>query len=136
MSVAALPGEVIPLAAVAGLVLAGMAVSFLTLWRAKALLRAGARQRPEALPLPDPAVEALQHGLEALQAQVHDMRQYAPAAAVPPPPRAGLNLDKRSQALRMHRRGEAPAEIAAVLELPLQEVELLLKVHRIVLRSI
>src|SRR5438477_8481189 len=34
----------------------------------------------------------------------------------------------------LHRRGEAPAQIAAILELPLQEVELLIKVHRIVLR--
>jgi hypothetical protein len=36
----------------------------------------------------------------------------------------------------MHRRGEPPAGIAAALGLPLQEVELLLKVHQIVLRSI
>ena len=66
------------------------------------------------------------------------LRQQAAAlmAFASPPPRAGLNLEKRSQALRMHRRGESPAQIAAVLEIPLQEVELLLKVHRIVLRSI
>ena len=47
----------------------------------------------------------------------------------------GLNLSKRSQALRMHRRGEAPAQIAAALNIPSQEVELLIKVQRIVLSN-
>ena len=50
-------------------------------------------------------------------------------------PKPGLNLSKRSQALRMHRRGEAPEQIAEALELPLQEVDLLLKVHRIVIEA-
>jgi hypothetical protein len=36
----------------------------------------------------------------------------------------------------MHRRGEPIAQIASSLELPQQEVELLIKVHRIVLKSI
>jgi hypothetical protein len=36
----------------------------------------------------------------------------------------------------MHRRGEAPQKIAAALEIPRQEVELLLKVHRIVMSNI
>jgi hypothetical protein len=57
-------------------------------------------------------------------------------AVIPGAPRPALNLDKRSQALRLHRRGESPPQIAAMLEIPLQELELLLKVHRIVLRSI
>jgi hypothetical protein len=51
-------------------------------------------------------------------------------------PKAGFNLSKRSQALRMHRRGEAPGHIASTLELPRQEVELLLKVHRIVIQNV
>jgi hypothetical protein len=45
-------------------------------------------------------------------------------------PVAGMNLSKRGQALRMHKRGEKPEQIAAALELPTNEVELLLKVHR------
>jgi hypothetical protein len=36
----------------------------------------------------------------------------------------------------MHRRGEPPAQIAATLEVPVQEVELLIKVHRIVISKI
>ena len=52
---------------------------------------------------------------------------------VPPtPPPSGLNLGKRTLALRMFRRGEGAREIAGALGLPRQEVELLVKVHRIV----
>jgi hypothetical protein len=51
-------------------------------------------------------------------------------------PRPGLNLNKRSQALRLHRRGDPAEQIATALELPLQEVQLLLKVQRIVLSSV
>lgn len=53
---------------------------------------------------------------------------------VPPwPPRSGLNLNKRSQVLRMSRHGENETNIAAALSLPRKEVELLLKVQKIVL---
>ena len=137
MSRVGLPaGDMIPMAFVCGLVLAGAVLSFLTLWRAQALLRAARRNAADQNPRMESAIGVLQQGLEALQSQLQESRHYAPAFVVPATPRAGLNLDKRSQALRMHRRGEAPAQIAAALELPRQEVELLLKVHRIVLRSI
>ena len=46
-----------------------------------------------------------------------------------PPSGAGLNLGKRGQALRMHRRGESPAAIATALQAPQSEIQLLLKVH-------
>jgi hypothetical protein len=36
----------------------------------------------------------------------------------------------------MHRKGDPPDRIAAALEVPLQEVDLLLKVHRIVLSNL
>jgi hypothetical protein len=41
----------------------------------------------------------------------------------------GLNLTKRAQALRMHRRGEPLAAISAALQSPRNEIELLLKLH-------
>ena len=41
----------------------------------------------------------------------------------------GLNLTKRAQALRMHHRGESLPTIAAALQSPRNEIELLLKVH-------
>jgi len=80
------------------------------------------------------AVQALRADLESLAAQIRD----APAsqAQLAGPPRSGFNLAKRSQALRLNRRGTSPAQIAATLELPLQEVELLLKVDRIVVSNL
>jgi len=45
-------------------------------------------------------------------------------------------MTKRSQALRRHRQGDPPEEIAAALDLPHQDVDFLLKVHRIVLSSL
>jgi hypothetical protein len=70
--------------------------------------------------------------LNALGAQLGDIEQHPPAMAAPASFRPGLNLSTRSQALRMYRQGEPPDRIATALEVPLQEVDLLLKVHRIV----
>ena len=51
---------------------------------------------------------------------------------VPPaPPRAGVNLNTRTQVLRMSRHGEAEENIALKLGLPRNEVTLLLKVHKL-----
>jgi hypothetical protein len=48
-----------------------------------------------------------------------------PGPAVGP----GLNLTRRTQALRMHRRGESVQTIAAALSAPRNEIELLLKLQ-------
>jgi hypothetical protein len=45
-------------------------------------------------------------------------------------PGLSINLTRRSQALRMYRRGDSPEQIAAALQMPRNEVELLLKVQR------
>ena len=45
-------------------------------------------------------------------------------------------MTKRSQALRMHRQRDPPEQIAAALDLPLQVIDFLLKVHRIVLSNL
>jgi hypothetical protein len=50
---------------------------------------------------------------------------------VPAPLRAGLNLNKRIHAMRMMRRGEDIAHIAAALGVPRREVELLVRVQSI-----
>ena len=80
------------------------------------------------------ALEQMRASLEDLASQIREL-QAAPATG-PPAYRAGLNLSKRSQALRMHRRGEPAAQIASALDVPHQEVELLIKVHRIVLSKL
>jgi hypothetical protein len=49
------------------------------------------------------------------------------------PLRSGINLSRRSQALRLYRRGETPEQIASSLMVTTGEVRLLLKVHRLVM---
>jgi len=58
--------------------------------------------------------------------------EFEPAARAEPsavPVRPGMNLNRRSQALRLARRGESPEQIASRLGLPTGEVRLLLKIH-------
>ena len=54
----------------------------------------------------------------------------------PPASRSGLNLSKRTQVLRLHRNGQSSAGIAETLALPRAEVDLLIKVHQIVVDQI
>jgi len=127
---------VIGLAVVCGLILGASALSIFSLWRAHVLLKELNRRTDRR------ADEngAMAQSIEALAARLQDLER-APApvpVAVPVPaiPRAGMNLNKRSQALRLHRQGQGPDQIAAALDLPRQEVELLLKVHQIVLSNV
>jgi hypothetical protein len=64
---------------------------------------------------------------------VRDAEERAGIPFAPPSAKASLNLNKRTQALRMSRRGERVENIAASLSLPRREVELLLKIHGLVL---
>ena len=64
-----------------------------------------------------------------LSARVLDTEERTGVLVAPVPPRSGLNLNKRSQVIRMSRRGEQAEKIAASLNLPQREVELLLKVY-------
>ncbi len=75
--------------------------------------------------------------LEKIEATVNDLGQRQgelelrlsrlPQLSAPKP---SMNLARRSQALRMYRRGERPEQIAAALGIPQGEVDLLLKLHR------
>jgi len=73
--------------------------------------------------------------LEQIEARSHPPAQMeiataaAPAEASAVPVRPGMNLSRRSQALRLARRGESPEQIASRLGLPTGEVRLLLKIH-------
>jgi hypothetical protein len=74
----------------------------------------------------DTEIRSLSAGLEELR----NLQKADPAPTIPPGA-LSLNLTKRAQALRMHSRGETPASIAAALEAPSNEIELLLKLTRI-----
>ena len=126
------------LALMSALVLTGAAVSVFALQRVHKLLRDAERRQP-APPAAPPAdtSQDLRDAVTALAAQVHELQRTPGGAALDPAlPRPGLNLSKRSQALRLHRRGESAEKIATELQVPRQEVDLLLKVHRIVLSTV
>ncbi len=125
----------LPLALLCGFVLAGLAATLAGLFCMQRMMRAAAGRAETYRAECAAAVEAARKDIEACSRQLLEMRMGPPAMAVPGFPRPGLNLTNRSQALRMSRRGETPEQVAAALGVPLQEVDLLLKVHRIVIDS-
>ena len=118
------------------LALAGVGLSFLAIFHAASSVQAAESRAKANQAQLEAALETARRSLEGIAAELHEVQQQPQAAIVPFEPRSGLNLSKRSQALRMSRRGSAPDQIAEALGIPLQEVDLLLKVHRIVIGSI
>ena len=94
-------------------------------------LKSGFRRRQSSH---EATILDLQRQLEDVSERLRDTEERA-GVLTPPAPVSGLNLNKRSQALRMSRRGEAPQQIAASLHLPQREVELLLKVYGLALNG-
>jgi hypothetical protein len=125
-----------PIALSFGLLVGSLGMSFLALARVRAVAQDAARDARAARQEQEAALAAMRQIVEDLAAQVHEIRMQPPPVPVPGTQRAALNLSKRSQALRLHRRGEEPQKIATALEIPRQELELLLKVHRIVMSNI
>jgi hypothetical protein len=106
-------------------------------WRRDAR-RAGANRRALEASLDAVRAEAavLRQAVAMLDEELRELRDATGALVPPPPTRSGLNLSARSQVLRRHRTGEDPADIAASLGLPRAEVDLLLKVNRIIVGSL
>ena len=79
---------------------------------------------------------ALARKLQQVESVVADIGQQKAEPPAPPPAtitlRPALNLTRRTQALRMRRRGETVESIAAALATPRNEIELLLKVYEMV----
>jgi hypothetical protein len=73
--------------------------------------------------------------VQQLNERLREAEERAGVLVAPPSPKASLNLNKRTQVLRMSRRGERSENIAASLSLPRNEVELLLKIHGLVLNG-
>ena len=78
----------------------------------------------------------MREALEQLQSALRESEERTGMLVPPTPPRSGLNLNRRSQALKMYRRGDPPGQIASALGLALSEVELLVKVHQIMLEQV
>jgi hypothetical protein len=64
----------------------------------------------------------------------NSLAQGAAASGAAAPTGSGVNNTLRSKVLKMHRLGQTPDRIAGTLRVPKGEVDLLVKVHRIVMR--
>ena len=77
--------------------------------------------------------------LQAIQAVGADLREFERQAGMlvaPEPARSGLNISKRTQVIRLYRSGQDSAGIATVLSLPRAEVDLLIKVHKMIVEQV
>jgi hypothetical protein len=115
---------------------AAMVASLFAVWRTQAMVNATEERMKAAGRSVEVTLRNWRETLDSLSAQVRDLPQHSLTVTTSSPPKSGLNMNKRSQVLRMQRRGDAPEQIAIALEVPLQEVDLLLKVQRIVLRNL
>jgi hypothetical protein len=135
----AIDPRVAPFAILSGLVLAAVALSalsFFALLRARALVGDAEQRAKAGQERCESVLESLRESQNLLAAELREIRDQPSVTMASTSPKPGLNLTKRSQALRMHRRGDPPDRIATALDIPLQEVDLLLKVHRIVISNI
>jgi hypothetical protein len=73
------------------------------------------------------AYDRLEAGMEKIKAGLRDVDDKTSTFVAPSPTKSGLNVNKRSQATRMFRRGDPPDQIATALGVPRSEV--LLKVQ-------
>ena len=115
---------------------AALATSLFAVWRTRAMVNAAENRMKASGRSVEATLRHWRETLDSVAAQVRDLPQQSLPAATSFPPKSGLNMNKRSQVLRMHRKGDAPERISTALEVPLQEVDLLLKVQRIMLRNL
>jgi hypothetical protein len=126
----------LPVGILCVLALAALGMGFFALFCARALASDVGRRVSDLESRVQSALQGMEARLVELAAEARD-RDLQPAVTVfPARLRPGLNLTTRSQVLRMHRHGKTAENIARVLEVPRQEVDLLLKVHGIVIKGI
>ena len=77
------------------------------------------------------AAVAMQGQIADMRAELHDAEERTAQLVPPSPARSGLNVNTRTQVLRMFRHGEAEENIATKLGLPRSEVSLVVKVHQL-----
>ena len=126
----------IPLGILCALALAAMGLSFFALFYTRALASAVDRRMRDIESRVESALQAAEAKLAESAAEARDRALQPAVNVLPTKLRHGLNLTTRSQVLRMHRHGETAENIARALEVPRQEVDLLLKVHGILISGI
>lgn len=118
-------------AALLGLVAAGLLLCLVLFLFAKLELARLSRRLEREAREARASIETLRQSLTEMQLAVRDIEERTGVLAPPAPPRSGMNLTTRAQALRMLRRGETPERIAAALHVPEHEIRLLVKVQEL-----
>lgn len=126
-------GMAVPLGILCVLVLAAMATSLFALFYARALASDMSQRMRDLESRLQSALQATEAKVAEVAAEARDRDPQPGLSMYSARLRPGLNLTTRSQVLRLHRHGESAENIARVLEVPRQEVDLLLKVHGIVI---
>lgn len=124
----------VPLALVCSTSLAGVLLSCLVLLKIRSIGVAAGAEASRTSDAARTEIAALRQSVEALTSRLAEVEHGI--EAVPAGVRPAFNVSKRSHVLRLHRRGDSPGQIAANLAMPRQEVDLLLKVHQIVVKKL
>jgi DNA-binding NarL/FixJ family response regulator len=109
---------------------AGLGLCLYLFLSAKREVRRAAREAADNRRAVDSEIASVRQSIEQIRGELAQLSQESSRLVEPPPTASGLNLTKRSQVLRLYRRGESPGHIAAALSMPQGEVELLLKVEQ------
>lgn len=113
------------------LVTAGLILCVVLFVLVKAEMHALTRRTEQKQKALEASLRQIEQAIEELRIGLREADERTGVLVPPTPPRAGLNLTTRAQALRMYRRGEPPERIAAALHVPENEVRLLIKVHQL-----
>ena len=114
-----------------GLMLLGFGLCLFLFFSLKHEIRQAEIRREETGRRVEASLQSLKAETESLRAGWQSLEDRSAACASPVVAPPDIHITRRAQALRMYRRGEQPHQIAASLALPIGEVELLLKVHRL-----
>jgi uncharacterized protein HemX len=76
-------------------------------------------------------VSGMHAEIQALRNAFADLEDRTGMLTTPSPTRSGLNMGRRTQAVRMLRRGDNVEQVAASMGLPLNEARLLATVERL-----
>ena len=104
-------------------------VAFLVMLLLRSSQRAAARRNAER-ELASSAVKVLRTEIGTLRKRLDEFEQSQIDRQAALVPQSGINTTKRAQILRMSRRGETAEHISAALSVPANEVNLALKVQR------
>jgi DNA-binding NarL/FixJ family response regulator len=88
-------------------------------------------KRVSARPELEADIRRLSAELEELRSRLEDCQQPRASTAAWMPQPAAVNLNRRGQILRLHRKGKSLQEIAEILQVSHGEVGLMVKVHDI-----